>query len=185
MVGDVALFWVTEVTYGQGFSIAFSILFHWRCTSKSCISFSSWSNLRGVMMSENERLFRTTIFWRPFFSLYFKCIFEPKSGGCGQKDHQKSSKRSLISKVNRCLKILRLTGIPCFGTFSETALKIELSRVPVRLPTWFRATPKVWDQFFLRLVKKSVTERPPESICITYTNSETKNFLSKFFFLRD
>ena len=81
------------------------------------------------MMSENERLFRTAFFED-------KGILEPKSEGCGQKDHQKDSKRNLISKVNRYLKILRLTCIPCFDTFAETALKIERSGVPVRLPTF-------------------------------------------------
>ena len=69
---------------------------------------------------------------------YYKGILEPKSERCGQKDLQKGSKRGLNSKVNRWLKILRLTGIPCFGTFSETALKIQLSGVPVRLPNILR-----------------------------------------------
>ena len=35
--------------------------------------------------------------------------------------------------------------------------------------------------FFWDWSKKSVTERPPESICITYTNSETNNFSFDFF----
>ena len=137
MVGDVALFWVTEVTYGQGFSTAFWILFYWRCTSKSCIPFSSCRIFRGVMMSESERLFVTAFFSRAFLSPYYSAIFVPKSRCCWHLDVQKGSKRGLNSKVNRGLKILRLQYIPCFCTFSETALKIELSGVPVRLPIFF------------------------------------------------
>ena len=135
MVHDVHTFSLTELTRGQGFLIVFSILFYWRCTSKSCIPFSSCSNLRGVMMSENERLFVTAFFWGPFSSPYYKALFVPKSRWCWHLDTQKGSKRGLNSKVNRGLKILRLQYIHCFCTFSETALKIELSRVPVRLPT--------------------------------------------------
>ena len=138
MVGDVALFWVTEVTYGQAFSVAFSILFRWRCASKSCIPFFGCSNFRGVMMSENERLFVTAFFWGPFSSPYYKALFVSKSRWCWHLDVQKGSKRGLQSKAKRGLKILRLQYIPCFCTFTETALKIELSRVPVRLPMGFR-----------------------------------------------
>ena len=43
----------------------------------------------------------------------------------GDVDIWMPSKRGLNSKVNRGLKILRLQYIPCFCTFSETALKIE------------------------------------------------------------
>ena len=133
MVTNVYVFWVTALTYGQGSLLAFWIPFYWTCTSKSCILLSNWSICCGVTMSDNRSEFRPAFFWRSFFSPYFKGILEPKSEGCRQKDHKKDSKRGLISKVNRCLKILRLIGIPCFGTFSETALKIELSGVPVRL----------------------------------------------------
>ena len=134
MVRSVYDFWVTEVTYGQGFSTAFWMLFYWRYASKSCIPFSSCRTFRGVMMSENERLFVTAFFWGPFSSPYYKALFVSKSRWCWHLDAKKCSKIGLNPKVNRGMKILRLQYIPCFCTFSETALKIELSRVPVRLP---------------------------------------------------
>ena len=135
MVRCVHAFWVTEVTYGQGFLIAFWILMYWKCASKSCIPLISCLIFRGVMMLENMWLFRTAFFSRAFLSLYYKAISVPKSRHCWHLDVQKGFKRGLNAKVNRGLKILRLQYIPCFYTFSETALKIELSRGPVRLPT--------------------------------------------------
>ena len=140
MVTNVYVFWVTALTYGQGSLLAFRILFYWMCTSKSCIPFSNRSIFRGVMMFENERLFVTAFFWGPFSSPYYKALFVPKSRCCWHLIVQKCSKRGLNSKVNRGLKILRLQYIPCFCTFSETALKIEVSGVPVPLPKnqWFR-----------------------------------------------
>ena len=58
----------------------------------------------------------------------------------------------------------------------------------VSLKPWFRDTPKRGGETQVpRSIrpegsKKHVTERPPESICIIQTNSETKYFSFDFFF---
>ena len=152
MVGDVDTFWVTEVTCGQGFLIGFWILLYSKYASKSCIPFSSCSIFRGVMMFENERLFVTAFFWGPFSSPYYKALFVPKSRWCWHLDVQKGSKRGLQSKAKRGLKILRLQYIPCFCNFPETALKIELSGVPVPLPRCFLRCVAI--QFFFCIAPK-------------------------------
>ena len=69
---------------------------------------------------------------------------------------QKGSKRGLNSKVNRGLQILRLQYIPCFCTFSETALKIELSGVPVPLPRLPQGFSWISDS---KVVSTSLTNR--------------------------
>ena len=91
------------------------------------------------------------------------------------------------------------------GIRSRSWAKAPLSG-PAHLKPWFRATPdwgvkvllsppllrvslpknswwKFETKFFWDWSKKSVTERPPESICITKTNSETKkkSFEKSFF----